>query len=434
MMGAHKAIQAAQRDINKYAGILRAKRVGAFHTTTDAVNGVYGNLATTTSGYAKNLSAEQARQLGALQRLRSNTQQLVGRTRRGTVADVQQTYGSAVAGGQAATGFATGKAVAKAGRTAIGAQVGAAGILARGSEAAMGALQAGVGAESAGAQALTADALAYRGKQDAATIAASQLALDQMVLQNKLDIENYKAKLKLADAANNTNGAMTAVATTAASATQDMWDGFNHYVDPATGQPITGADAGRIEIIDGKPTLDGKPVIVPNAAGVAQTYMQLNGIDPASSQGQVIQSIATAMAQAGAGKAPGAYANDPQVLVDAVNQQMAMLYPQFGKYQATIDSLITAQFGITMGQAPNVGAAATHTPPDTGILSSFGQKYLGGVAAGAIIGTGAVLSGGQTPPLDSLHFGRTISAADRAKLKAKGYTDAQIDAAVAAAP
>lgn len=325
-----------QRDINRYAGVLRAQRVGSFKTTTQANEGTYGNLITTTSGFAQNLTQEQSRQLGALKALRSNTNQKLGRIERGTAASVRNQYGSAVAGGMKPTALATNKAVAAAGKKAINAQAAAGGILARGNTAAMGAIQQGVLGAQAGAEALTADALAYRGKQDAATIAQQQLALDQMVLQNKLDLQNYRKKLAMEDARNNTNGAMSAVATSAASATSGLFQNFRQWIGP---NGVVAWDQAHQDDNGTWVDAEGNELRPMTPSGAANQYLQDNGIDPASNEGQVVMAISRAMASGGAGTQPGAY--DPAGLVNAVNQQMAILYPNFSKNQADIDALIS---------------------------------------------------------------------------------------------
>lgn len=312
--GVKGGIAAYRAGIKSQAAILRQTRLGNFRTVSDSVNAIYGNLGSTLAGNSRNLTGEQSRQLAALRRLRSNTSSRLGGMAAGAGKQVASRYGSAIAGAEAPALKSLG-VTAKAGTKAVNAQVGAAGILARGNEQALGTLQAGASAAQAGAQALTADALAYRAHNDAALIASEKLDLQKMVLQNKLDIQNYKAKLALEDKSKLGNTSASAIAETATSAVPSMLTFFRENSD-------------RVDA-------DGNAA-PPTAAEAAQAWAAANGVtDPTDPEYKVVLSVARAMANAGAGVAGSEFGADRLGTVTAgINNAISILYPNLTSKQS----------------------------------------------------------------------------------------------------
>lgn len=386
-MAPTKFIQTQKASIRAAGRLARQATRAEFKYTQDVLGSIYGNLSKTISGTTAGLTGEQTRQLTALSTLRQNQAARSASISRNANVGVRTRYGSATAGGSAAEGLRSTRIAGKAGNLLVGSQAAAGGIVARGNAAAMSTLSAGVQEAQAGATGQLADALAYRAKNDAALQAQRQLTLDQMVLQNKLDIQKYKQELQLADAKNNTNGSMSAVATSAASATSALFNNFRNWVS-ADGTTIVPWDQARQDADGNWVDAEGNKLTPVSPAWAASKYLGDNGIDPASNEGQVVLSIARAMASAGAGTQAGAYTGSTQDVVNAVNQQMAILYPNFGKYQSTIDSLITAsvnqeQVGPMAGSGPPVGG--TNTDPPLGL--NVAEGAVGGAITGGAIGS-----------------------------------------------
>jgi len=378
-MGSKQTIIKIRAGNRAAAQLARQATRAEFKYTNRIDQAIYGNLAGNISGNTAALTAEQSRLTGALTRLKANQARGSSRISKAARTDVQSAYGSAVAGGNRLNLEAV-QTVGKAGQKAVGAQAAAGGILARGNEAAASTLASGVQMAKQGARAQVADALAYRARNDAELAATRDNQLSMMVLQNKLDIENYKKKLELQDKASGSNGQMSAVATAAAGATQNLFSNFNQVSDGQGNYydigKTTKDDNGNLVYTD--PDGNVIPVHILTAAESAGKYMNENAIDPAGPEGQVVLALSRAMSSAGAGQQPGAYSASPGDLVAAVNQQLSIMYPNFSKSKDTIDALIRSSLKVQMGQSA---------------LSSDG----GGASTGGIIGE---LTGQGKSPLE----------------------------------
>jgi len=389
-------------DISAARKLASQSRRKGFKYTTDVNAAIYGNLATTVSGYGRSLTAEQSRQMQALRALKANTAAREAGLAQGAADVVRSQYGSVIAGAvrPATRGL---QVMAKAATKEVNAQVGAAGIVARGNEAAQATLGQGVAMANASAQYATAQALEYRAKSDAQLIASQKLELDKMILANKLDLANYKAKLAMQEkaAGAGTVGQMTAVATTVSSAVPALLTSFR---DVANREILKDPSDPNSEVIGYE---------APAPAAVAQDYMNKNGIAFDSPEGQVIMSVASAMGAAGAGTPGSDFSADRVgIVTEAVNQRMAMLYPQFAKSQSTIDGLIASTatgWALQNSYAPNA-------PADAGGLGMFGSdkpgsvsNIAGGVVAGAGVGATVGLLGGPFAPI-SVPVGAAVGA------------------------
>lgn len=358
-MGSKQSIIKIRAGNRASAQLARQATRAEFKYTMNVGDAIYGNLSTNLAGNRAALTGEQTRLAGSLQRLKANQERGSTRISNRARGEVQNAYGSAVAGGNRLN-LQDVQVTGRAGSKAVGGQVAAGGILARGNEAAMTTLGQGVQMAQAGAQAQVADALAYRARNDATLAAERDNALSMMVLQNKLDLENYRKKLAMQDQANNTNGQMTAVATTAAAATTGLFEQFRGWIGPEG--VVAWEDATPIRDEKGNITgwqdAEGNKLRAMSPAVAAGQYLADNGIAADSPEGTVILAIARAMASAGAGTAPGAYGEGAQAdIMAAVNQQMALLYPTYGKYQDTISALVGAAVaqdaaGPTPGSGP----------------------------------------------------------------------------------
>jgi hypothetical protein len=316
--------------------MLRRDRMGDFRYATSVTDAIFGNLSTTSRGLGRQLTAENARQLAALQRLTARSSQANARAVNRTEGRVASRYGSAIAGAvQPQMGVVRG--AAKGATTIVRGQAAAGGIAARGGAAAMDALQAGVAEAQAGAQAQLAQALSYRAKNDAQLIAEKQLALQQMRLQAQLDFQNWKKQQDYLQKLQNTNpdlSGMTAVASSAASAFTGLQTIFN--------TPTTDTADGSISF--------------PNAAEAASKYIQDNGITD-QNEAALIYALSAAMYQAGAGPTtegqlygPGhSDAERQKLILNALMTRLAMLYPNFSKYQNELQKAIEAQVAAVAG-------------------------------------------------------------------------------------
>lgn len=367
-----QAKNSIKADISAARKLATQSRRKGFKYTTDVNAAIYGNLATTVAGYGRSLTGEQARQLQALRALQANTAAREAGLAAGAAGVVRSQYGSAIAGAvrPATRGL---QVLAKAATKTVNAQVGAAGIVARGNEAAQATLGQGVATAQASAQYATAQALEYRAKNDAQATATAKLALDQMILANKLDIANYKAKLALDEkAAGGDTAGVTAVATAGANAAAGLNASYNTYYAQdgstyRTDEVFYDEDTGKL-YADEDHTI---PVTLPNATQAASAYVSENAITD-ENQVKMIYAVSQAMYAAGAGKAPGAFENRSETVTAAVNQQLAILYPQYAK-----------KHGADM--AGLVGATVSFDTYTRGPQKEPGSPGILGTVAGVIV-------------------------------------------------
>lgn len=340
-MANKKLYQGMRADIIATRKALSGARVGEYKWTASALGSINGNLNSTLGGGRANLSAEQARMLGKLSALKQNQDKRSRAITRGAKANVSSMYGSAI-GGANRVGQSTVAAAGKGARMAVAGQAGAGGILARGDKAAMATLQQGATAAASAADAQLADALAYRAKNDASLVAQQQLQLDQMRLQNKLDIQNYKAKLALQAKADGSagNAAASALANVAADTVPSLIGYFN---DPS----LAVANPNSV-----------------SPAEAAAAWAVANGVDPNSAQYQVVLAAAQAI-RASNDANGGSY--DPADISNSVTQQLAIMYPDLKPKQLDMLGGIvtgsTANWNIAAQQA----AAAPEGTPGSGV-------------------------------------------------------------------
>lgn len=164
---------------------LKQARMGEFRASSDALGTIFGNTATTQRGLARTLTTSNARKLAALQKLEKRTVRRTSGAVTGAQASASKLFGGVAAAGQGylfdqGQGHAEGAAIAQRGITKAG------GIVSRGATEALGIQQAGAVEARAGADAMLADALRYRAKNDAQLIADRQ----NLILQSKLDYQN----------------------------------------------------------------------------------------------------------------------------------------------------------------------------------------------------------------------------------------------------
>lgn len=313
-------------------------RLAGFRVTNDIVGNIFGNLKTTMRGVGSELTSSNARQLTALQRLASRSGKSNARVidnARGTAAGL---YGIAgVAGAKPALDAAA--AVAKGSKVALGGQVKAGKTLANSQATVLGIMGAGVAEAQAGAKAQTADALAYRAKEDAKLIASQQLELQKMKLQAQLDIDTYKKKLALDEkAAGGGSDGLTAVASFGVQAFAPLQELFN------------------------KPGNEDK-----SAAEIAQEYIKTLGgenLDPNAIA--LINSLASQMALAGAGPGnkgsikPGETAS---FLTSQLTDTLDILYPNYSKHSKEVEKLLKAQLSVYAADAASSRISPTDQNP-----------------------------------------------------------------------
>lgn len=391
--------------LNPYAGmksgilasgaIARKATRSEFRFTQDALASIYGNLGTTLGGGTAALNAEQRRLVGAVQAGRTDLRRKSTRVSNEAKGNISRLYGSAALGsttGGAGKGGSLDKMyqTAESGMKVMNSKLAAGGIVARGNSAAMNTLAQGAEMAQAGADAQLADALAYRAKNDATLQASALLELQKMRLQNKLDIQNYKAKLALEDEAEGGISNASAVAGSAADSAQTLF-GYMGNVQ-ADGSPAVGAitrdDQGILHDEAGN-------VITPmDATTAANTYIQKFGVTDENEQ-SVIYSISRALYTRGAGQAEGKFTGTPEDLASVVSERLTFLYPDLSKKQvANVQGLLTASFADVgpVSPAGATGAGEAGGGADAYVTDTFNSGFVKGLA-NALPGGNVVLGG-----------------------------------------
>lgn len=315
-------------------GAYKQSRMQGFKITNDINDAIFGNLKTTMRGIGSELTSSNARQLKSLQQLARRSATSQKRTiskAQGTAANL---YGIAGVAGAKPTLDAA-RAVAKGSKVQLAGAQRAGKTLANSQATVMGIMNAGVKEAQAGATAQTADALAYRAKEDAKLIAASQLELQKMRLQSQLDLETYKKKLALDENASGSSG-VTQVASFAVQAFPALREAFN---DPAN---------------EGKTTQE-----------IAAEYISKTGIQDANAI-SLINSLASSMAVAGAGpQNPGSIA--PSEVQSFVTNQLTdtlnTLYPNYAKHSKDVEKMLKAQLSVYAAGAVEQQMAASPDDP-----------------------------------------------------------------------
>ena len=345
---AKDVIRSARADLLATKKLLKGATKSEYKYTQDVLGSIYGNLGSTLGGGRAALTTEQKRLTGALSALKQNQSRVSGQQERNTRNVVSRLYGTSTAGA-VKPALDTVAVTGAAGTKAVGGQVAAGGILARGNEAAYTTLEQGARAAEAGAQGMLADALTYRAKDDARLIAEQQLAItqqrftmQQMRLQNKLDLKNYEKKLALEDEAAGTGGQISAIAGLAAGAAPELWNEFMQWRN-ADGTVV--ADQASVHQNDQGQWVDSEDNLVhAPTAGEAVNAVVLNGAIQDTNEIALIAAIARAMHSAGAGHVAGAYSAEPEDLTKAITQRLSFMYPDAGKYLSTIENIVGASF------------------------------------------------------------------------------------------
>lgn len=402
---AKKYIQAQRANIIAARKIANRARTSEYKATTNVLDSIYGNAATALAGTTSQMTADQNRQLAALAKLKnSKAQDRVIRRGADKVADL---YGIAGTAG-AKPGLDAARAAAKGSAKTIGGIAGAAATVATGNEAAAATMATGLQAAQAAAASQTAQALNYRAQNDASLAAERAIALQQTRLEAKLDYDNWlkqqKALQKL-DPENGASGgaAMAAIAQTGAQSFTGLRENYNSYYD-AQGNSYQPSEVhwdpeSHIHYV-GDSVENGTPVKLPNASQAAAAYIQDNGIID-ESQAAVIQSVASAMYQAGIGKGPGQFSGASEQLIrDAVTQQLTLLFPNYGKHADQIAKAIDA--GITARSSATAVDAVDRVATTNGIsLDEIQAAMIANGAASNTAGNETARAAGNTAVTDT---------------------------------
>ena len=327
------ANQKARARIRATRQDLAQARTGGFKTTGSALDAIYANLATTQGGIGKTQTVASQRALAAVARI-------AGRTNRASARQATKGQGAfgAVAGAAADRQNRSVEANVKAGRTALGADLGATKTQAKGAADVLGILQAGATAAQAGAKGQLADALAYRARQDASVVADMQKArLDaQLQFQTWKRQQDYLKRQETKDKTGSLGG-VSAVADTAGDAA--VW--FREYMQQNPGA---------------------------TAQAALNAYQAANYVD--ANAAPMLGLIANKVYQS-VDPATG-LTRDGYTRVDEtrdIMQAVATLYPNFGKVHDKVASVISSRWdawdaGNTAKAAEDAARTAANPPPD----------------------------------------------------------------------
>jgi len=340
------------------------------------------------------MSRIQAVQSGVDRRTTRGVTKLSDKARaiqRATIAQqnkVAEQYG--MAGGAATLAFYGARA-----RAGSGARVAEANVRQAVDQSKIGGMVAGIGAQGvaagqAAAQYAIAQAEQSRFTQTADQAAAQAFALQQQVLANKLDLANFKAKQDiLANAAGGSSDGVQiqAVASAGINAATGLRSTMNSYID-ATGTLYNPSDVHwdgsqhYILAADGTKA----PVHLPNALEAAKSYINENGIID-ENQKAYVAAVSSALYQAGVGKStagpnqgagPALGAATDAVIAQAIQQQTALLYPDYyKKHSKNLDAYfmagITADTSTKAVQTKPPGEATPTAGGATGATTDLGR-------------------------------------------------------------
>jgi hypothetical protein len=330
-------IQATRKD-------LAQARMAGFHTTSDALASIYGNLATTQHGIARSQTVANRRVTDALARLSGKTNRATGRLISGEKAAAANQYGAVAAAGQdkaSGTLEAHGKA---AGLTLAGeGKAGAVGV--KGAASVLDIIKAGAATARAGAKGQLADALAYRAQNDAQVVAGLQQArlTAQLQFQTWKKQQDYLAKQQAKDTTGALGGVRT-VADTAGDASVWLREWF-------------AANPGQ------------------NAAAAIGAYTSSHYLDPNAQPmlGMLANSVAASVDENGQTKAGYTRADETKDVMQAVHT----LYPNFAKVKDTVAKVISSRWDSydadaaakAAEDAANKGADGRYVAPGSGSVS-----------------------------------------------------------------
>ncbi len=166
-------------------------RMSDFKYTSNVVDAALKNLMSAGGKLRGGLTAQQAKQMTALETMRARNQAAQGGAVDRIGNTVSRLYGSATAGAitpeiRRAEGLAEGSIITQAGTVRAGEQV------QKGGSQVMDILMGGVAEAGAAAKYQTAEALKYRAQEDAKLIAEQQFALKQARLDAQLQFATWK--------------------------------------------------------------------------------------------------------------------------------------------------------------------------------------------------------------------------------------------------
>lgn len=375
---AKKYIQQQRANIAATRRIMAQSRNMGYKAVNNILDSISGNLTTATGRNTAALLGGQASQLQSLKTLAARSRAQGSRITQHTTESVANRYGSAIAGG---TDFSGVRAQQRANAVNQRGITSAAGLLAQGNEAAAATQASGVQQAESAAEYAASQAKLYRAKNDAGLIAQAQLELQKTRLEAKLDLENYRKKLKMDDKKNGSTTGAESIGNFGADSATSLLDIFNHvYTD---GQNFYTAD--QIEgIHSGAPTTaDGTAVKQVNAMQASTYYAQEYGLTDA--QKPMLQAMAATLYQHGAGKAEGDFQRDPAYVTETITNQLALLYPDLTEKQLdNVSGLVMANFKYNSVDESKIprgkrdGDGGEDDPNDEGIWDHFREYFTGG--------------------------------------------------------
>ena len=178
-MGKGNPFAAAERHIQHEKRALRKDRTGDYRRALSMTDALFGNILGDVHTARKRLTAGNARDLAAIQRLMARSRAGVGSTRAAMMAAGGHTAASDFLG----NAFQEANAAAGAGVTAAAGQARAGAMQASGAQSALDMIRGTVKATGNAADYAASQALSTRATQDAATIGAQQHDLDMARIQ-----------------------------------------------------------------------------------------------------------------------------------------------------------------------------------------------------------------------------------------------------------
>lgn len=183
--------------VGAYKKALRQDLMGDLGFTQSQLDAIAGNLLTTGRGLARSLTADQARQVAAIQRISVRGAKKVAGIVEKTAETATNRYGSAMSG-IVDTSLLAAVGTAKAAKSIGAGAVRSAKGLAQAGSTALAIQQASAQEAYEGANYAMAVALKARGQADATAVAEMQFQLKQTRLQADLDLRNQKELMQYA--------------------------------------------------------------------------------------------------------------------------------------------------------------------------------------------------------------------------------------------
>lgn len=183
--------KAARQELRLLRAGTNQDRREDFSFTQNQLDSIFGNLATTGRGVARQLDKTQARQMAAIERLIGRRTKSLERNVVGGEAEARRLFGSAM-GGVIDEQFAQARGVLRG--TANNAQSNreAARLESRGGDIAMAAAREGADSARAGADYALASALGYRARDDASLVAERRAQLVDQAFEAEQAEEDFR--------------------------------------------------------------------------------------------------------------------------------------------------------------------------------------------------------------------------------------------------